>query len=338
MANHTTNGSPSSKKPRVNLGLMTFGPPGSEQYHTRITSLTQFNECLDYYQSRGYSEVDTARTYVNGLQEGWTRQADWKARGLKLATKWYPFSPGDNKKEKVREALEKSLSELGTHCVDIFYLHAPDRSVPFSETLQVCNELYQEGKFRQLGLSNYAAWEVAQICAMCQERGWVKPSVYQAMYNCLTRAIEEELVPCCRKFGLDLLVYNPLAGGVLSGRYRSKDSSSDSGRFSNVDPVLGEQYRKRYFKDANFEALKIIRPITEKHGLTLVETALRWCVHHSKLKVTDGNDGVVIGVSSLEQLKTNLNELEKGPLPQDVVEALDEAWLVTKPTCELYWR
>ncbi|KAJ5248792.1 hypothetical protein N7468_000243 [Penicillium chermesinum] len=265
-----------------------------------------------------------------------------KPTGVTAASNWppsgTPLTPGFHAKAIVKENLSKSLQELGTDTVDIFYLHAPDRTVPFQETLEACNELYGEGKFKQLGLSNYAAWEVAEIWNIADQRGWVKPTVYQAMYNCLTRAIEEELVPCCRKYGIELLVYNPLAGGVLSGRYQSKEVPDDGGRYSTTDPLIGEMYRKRYFKDANFEALKVIKPTADKLGLSLLEIAFRWLVHHSQLKVKDGNDGVVIGVSSLSQLKDNLDHLEKGPLPDEVLETLDLAWTITKPSCALYWR
>ena len=92
-------------------------------------------------------------------------------------------------------------------------------------------------------------------------------------------------------------------------------------------------------KDAHFEALDLVQPVAEEFGLTLPEVALRWCVHHSKLKVLDGNDGVVIGVSSLKQLESNITDLEKGPLPDKVVEVLEDAWKnVTRPTCDTYWR
>ena len=97
-------------------------------------------------------------------------------------------------------------------------------------------------------------------------------------------------------------------------------------------------YRDRYFKDATFEALKMIEPVVQKHNLTLLETAIRWCVHHSKLKMNDGNDGIIIGVSSLKQLQGNLTDSEKGPLPEDVLKALDEAWMMCKATTPLYWR
>lgn len=326
-----------NKRVRVILGLLTFGPPETEYHGTRVTSLDDFNRCLDYFQSRGYNEVDTARQYVKGQQEAWTKKANWQSRGLSLATKCYPEQPGWHSKASIREILTTSLQELGTEQVDIFYLHAPDRSISFEETLKACNDLYLEGKFKRLGLSNYAAWEVAEIWNIAGIKGYVKPTIYQAMYNALTRAIEDELIPCCKKYSIDLVVYNPLAGGVLSGKYKSKEVPTE-GRFAQTDPRIGTMYRDRYFKDTNFEALRLIEPVADKHNLTLLEIAFRWCVHHSKLSISDGSDGIVIGVSSLNQLESNLTNIEKGPLPEDVVEVLDQAWSSTKATCPLYWR
>jgi aryl-alcohol dehydrogenase-like predicted oxidoreductase len=124
--------------------------------------------------------------YVGGKQEAWTRDAKWQERGLTLATKVYPYQAGVHKPDQLREHFETSLKELGTDTVDIFYLHAPDHSVPFEETLEAVNELHKEGKFVQLGLSNYAAWEVAEIYNIAKERGWIKPSIFQAMYNAIS--------------------------------------------------------------------------------------------------------------------------------------------------------
>lgn len=325
-------------KPRVILGLMTFGPPGSEFHGTRVTSLGEFEQCLNHLQQNRYNEIDTARQYVKGQQEGWTNKAGWQKRQFSLATKCYPEKPGWHSRSSIREILNTSLHELGTEQVDIFYLHAPDRSVSFEETIQACDELYREGKFKILGLSNYAAWEVAEIWQIANERGYVKPTIYQAMYNAITRVIEDELIPCCRKYSIDIVVYNPLAGGVLSGKYKSKEVPTE-GRFAETDPRIGGMYRDRYFRDSNFQALQLIEPVAKKHGLSLLEIAFRWCRHHSKLKMTDGgNDGMVIGVSSLDQLKSNLIDIEKGPLPDEVVEALDQAWLITKATAPTYWR
>lgn len=294
--------------------------------------------------------------YVGGKQEAWTREAKWKDRGLTLATKIYPEEPGMHEPTRLRKLFTDSLNKLGSDSVDIFYLHAPDRSVPYEDTLAEVNKFYQEGKFKRLGLSNYAAWEVAEICTIAKERGWVRPSIYQAMYNAiskyhttlsnsgrlttrLARDIESELVPCCRKFGLDIVVYNPLAGGLFSGKIKSAELAPTDGRFSE-SYKYGKLYRDRFLKRANMEALKIVEEATQKHNLTLLETAMRWVIHHSALKTRTkgGNDGVVVGVSNFQQLEGNLKDFEKGPLPEDVVEALDRAWLVAKATAAPYWR
>lgn len=130
-------------------------------------------------------------------------------------------------------------------------------------------------------------------------------------------------------------IFNRLAGGFFSGKYKSTTVPA-SGRFSDTDVGRGTAYRARYFHDHYFSALELIEPVAKKHNLTLLEIALRWVVHHSALRVKDGNDGIVIGVSSLDQLNSNLTDLEKGPLPQEVVEKLDEAWEIVKPNCPKY--
>ncbi|KAL9042254.1 MAG: hypothetical protein Q9214_003836 [Letrouitia sp. 1 TL-2023] len=315
---------------------MTFGPDKSEG--ARVTSLDDYNQCLDLLQKRGHNEIDTARAYIGGKQEAFTAEAHWKERGLTLATKCYPHEPGTHKPAKLRESLTKSLEELKTDCVDIFYLHAADRSVPFAETLQEVNKMHKEGKFVQLGLSNYTAFEVAEIVMTCQANGWVRPTIYQGMYNAITRSLEQELIPACQRYGLDVVVYNPLAGGLFSGKVKSGEIPKE-GRYSENAPRMGNMYRKRYFKDATFDALRIIEPVAEKYGLTMLEIALRWLVHYSALRIENGGrDGVIIGVSSYEQLEGNLKEFEKGPLPDAVVKALDEAWLIAKPTTPNYWH
>lgn len=158
------------------------------------------------------------------------------------------------------------------------------------------------------------------------------------MYNAITRSLDAELIPACRRYGLDIVVYNPIAGGIFSGKYTSSDIPSE-GRYSDAVGQMGKMYRARYFKDATWEALRVIEPVVKKHNLTMVETAFRWCVHHSGLNIKDGgNDGIIMGVSSVAQLESNLKDCEKGPLPEEVVKALDEAWLITKATTPNYWH
>ncbi len=157
------------------------------------------------------------------------------------------------------------------------------------------------------------------------------------MYNCITRGIDAELIHACHRYGLDVVVYNPVAGGLFSGKIKSKDMVPTSGRFSD-NSRTGRMYRDRYFKESTFRALQLAEDAAAKHGLTMIETALRWCVHHSQLKIKDGNDGIIIGLSSLAQLEENLTALEKGPLPDEVVKALDEAWLITKADTVNYYH
>ncbi|KAH8658483.1 putative aflatoxin b1 aldehyde reductase-like protein [Xylariales sp. PMI_506] len=325
----------STGKPRVILGLMTFGLDPTKG--ARITSLATYNTFLDRLQEAGYNEVDTARSYIGGAQEAFTREARWKERGLKLATKSYPMIAGTHKAEALTAEFETSLKELGTDCVDIFYLHAADRSVPFAETLEAVDRLHKAGKFVQLGLSNYTAFELAEIVMTCKYNNWVRPTIFQGMYNAITRSLEQELIPACRRYGLEVVVYNPLAGGILSGKYKPTDMP-DEGRFSSVNPLLGASYRKRYFRDSTFEALAVIELVAKAHHLTLVEIGLRWLVHHSALNVVNGTDGIIIGVSSIEQLDQNLEGCQRGPLPEEVIKALDQAWLVAKAETPKYWQ
>ncbi|CAI7566582.1 unnamed protein product [Penicillium pancosmium] len=332
----------SSSKPRIILGLMTFGP--DPNLGARITSLDEFGQCLDYLQSSGYSEVDTARMYLGEKQEEFTAAVGWKERDLSLATKVYPTKPGMHKPAKLREKFNESLVALQTDQVDIFYLHAADRSVPFAETLEEVHKLYQEGKFKRLGLSNYTSFEVAEIVILCTERGWVRPTIYQAMYNAITanrdqsaRNIETELIPCCRRYGLEIVIYNPLAGGVLSGKYKADAISQapTEGRFSDKN-TTGALYRKRYMNQPILDAVNLISPIAVKYNLTLPEIAFRWLNHHSQLRL--GKDGILIGVSSIEQLHSNIEATRKGGLPGEVVDTLDEAWMCVKATSADYWH
>lgn len=227
------------------------------------------------------------------------------------------------------------------------------------------NEMYKAGKFKQLGLSNYASWEVAEIVGICERRGFVKPTVYQGMYNAISkctplqyhsqileasheqryadcslsaRALESELEPCLRKFGISLVIYNPLAAGLFSGKYSSLEEPSE-GRFSTSNS-LGKRYMERYFKQSMMDALAMVEPVAKQFGIPLIEVGLRWCVHHSKLqtRAKGGDDGVILGISSFEQLEQNVEACEKGPLPDEVVQVLDRAWVRVRGDAPGYWR
>jgi aflatoxin B1 aldehyde reductase len=152
------------------------------------------------------------------------------------------------------------------------------------------------------------------------------------------RALEAELEPCLRKFGFDLVVYNPLCGGLFSGKYTSTERPAE-GRFSESNS-LGKMYVDRYFNQSNIDALAIVEPVAKEHGIPLIEVALRWCVHHSKLRMANkgGNDGIILGISSYDQLVQNVEACEQGPLPEPIVEALDKAWDRARGDAPTYWR
>jgi aflatoxin B1 aldehyde reductase len=251
----------------------------------------------------------------------------------------YPDVPGKHSAATLTEQVNTSLKELGTDCVDIFYLHAADRSVPFAETLKAVNDLHKAGKFVRFAISNYTAFEVAELVLTAQHNGWVRPTLYQGMYNAITRNVEDHLFPALRRYGLDFYAYNPLAGGLFSGKYTTLEETPEEGRFSDAVGQMGARYRERYFNEHVFGALRVVEPVAKKHNISLIQTALRWMVHHSKLNVKDnGPDGIILGVSSLKQLEENLDALEQGPLPEELVQALDKGWETAKPGTPHYWH
>ena len=218
----------------------------------------------------------------------------------------------------LRLTLQKSLAELRMHKLHIYYL-GPDRSVPQSDMFRSINAVHQEGLFAQLGLTSFPAWEIAQICELCDREGWVKPSVYQGKYNALHRAVEPELFPCLRHYGIKFYAFNPIAGGFLAGGESHERNKNGS-----------------YGKEEYFTAMELLDPVIEKYGLTLRECALRWLAHHSLLAGEKG-DAVLVGASSAAHLESNLVDLEKGPLPDEVVEALDRGWERVRGVSWKHW-
>lgn len=163
---------------------------------------------VDVFQKHGHSEIDTARVYGNGSTEEILADLDWQKRGLVMDTKLYPNSGTPMAKndqythrpEDVRRGLMNSLKALKCDKVDMFYLHGPDRKTPFEDTLGEVNALYKEGYFNRFGISNYMSWEVAKICEICENHGWIKPTVFEDIYHALQRSIEAELLPCLRHY------------------------------------------------------------------------------------------------------------------------------------------
>lgn len=295
------------------------------------------------FQSHGHSEIDTARVYGGGSSEEYLGQLDWQKRGLTMDTKLSPRGAFTHKKADLKPALLTSLVALRTETVDMWYLHAPDHTTPYAETLEAANALYQAGYFRRFGISNYAAWEVAQMCELCARHGWKAPDAYQGVYNALHRAAEPELFPCLRAYGIAFYDFNPVAGGMLTDRYvRDGEAAGAAAQIepgSRFDPARtqGANYRGRYWNEAYFDALDVVRPVARRLGMTTAEAAVRWVSHHGALRREYG-DAVIIGASSAAQLEENLTNLEKGPLPEEMVKAFDEGWAIVKGVCKPYFH
>jgi aflatoxin B1 aldehyde reductase len=333
---------------KIIFGSMTFGHEGTEQ--GRVYNLPDCSAILDIFQAYGHNEIDTARFYAEGTSEQILGDLEWQKRGILMDTKFYPSGKFNAEKlqapeegwhltpEGLRANLMISLKALKTETIEMWYLHGPDRTVPLEATMRGVNELFKEGYFKRFGISNFMAWEVAKMCEICKTNGYVMPSVYQGIYNALHRSVEPELFPCLRHYGLAFYNFNPLAGGYLTSRYhRDMKDESVEGRF-NPSGMQGKSYRARYWNDAYFDALDLLRPVAKKHGLTEVACALRWMTHHSLLKREFG-DGIIIGASSTQQMEENMKLLDDPePLPQEVLDALDAGWQKVKPISSKYWH
>jgi aryl-alcohol dehydrogenase-like predicted oxidoreductase len=294
------------------LGTMTFGDTVDADGAAAM---------VDAALAAGITHIDTANGYAGGESERMLAQLLAGRRDrVTLATKAGIPHPdaGDHSPLSaagLRASVEGSLSRLGTDHIDLFYLHQPDRAAPLSETLGTVAELVAEGKIGALGVSNYAAWQIAELNHTADDSGAPRPAAAQQLYNLLARRIEEEYVEFASVTGLTTVVYNPLGGGLLTGRH-SFDNDPAEGRFG--DSRLAAMYKQRYWNAATFEAIQQLTVIADKAGIPLTELALRWLV----AKPAAGP--ILLGGSKVEHLHSNIAAVAKGPLDADVVEACDE--------------
>lgn len=291
---------------------MNFGPQVNEGTG---------KEMLDVFVNNGYSEIDTAYIYNGGDTDGILGQVlpNYEGKKISIATKIHPRVTGKLDGSAVRLQFNESIARLGLDKIDILYFHFPDKITPIENALEEINLLYLENKIKEFGLSNFPAWMVVEIWHICKENGWILPTLYQGRYNGLSRNVESELIPTLRHLGMRFYAYNPLAGGMLTGKHIDFNSHPKEGRFSRL-----ESYRKRYWKESYFEAVKLLLKTCKGHNIKPVDAAYRWLVHHSLLDVDV--DGVIIGASSTDQLNQNMLAVNRGGLPQQVVDAFDVAW------------
>jgi aryl-alcohol dehydrogenase-like predicted oxidoreductase len=234
---------------------------------------------LDMALEAGVTGVDTANGYAGGESERiLAALLPGRRDRMVLATKAgipHPDQGGHPPLSAagLRAALEGSLKRLGTDHVDLFYLHQPDRSTPLAETLATVADFVTEGKILALGVSNYAAWQIAELVRVADESGAPRPVVAQQLHNLLARRIEEEYVEHAATSGLRTVVYNPLGGGLLTGRHRFDQVPAD-GRFG--DSKLAAMYKQRYWDERLFTAVGQLAGIADGAGVPLTELALRW--------------------------------------------------------------
>jgi len=320
-------------KLRTVLGTMTFSAQ---------TGQKESVEMLETFVKQGHTEIDTARMYCKGKTETLLGEVlDGKLKEtLKVASKCNPFPFADESLSaaSVKTQLGKSLESLKTDHVDLLYLHAPDPSTPIEETLEAVNEAFKAGKFKRFGLSNFQSWEVTKIYYVCKAKYAFVPTVYQGMYNVITRDVERELFPCLKALNMSFYAYNPLAGGLLTGKVARQDLAelNDGSRFDKSNAM----YRARYLNNVQLDACDLIFAACKAHDVTPAHCALRWLKHHSKLPDSSAGDAVIIGASKLAHFHDNLAAFEGGPLPQPVLDACDAAWLLVKDSgcCPSYER
>ena len=208
--------------------------------------------------------------------------------------------------------------------VDTVFLHFPDPATPVEGVLGAMADLHDQGKYKELGLSNFPAWMVADVWHICDKHGWIKPTVFEGVYNPLTRRAEAELNDCLNNFGMRFYAYNPMCGGLLTGKYGSFEDAPADGRFTHRP-----NYQGRYWKKSFFQAVDLVKTAAEKHGITSIEATYRWLAWHSMLNGERG-DAILVGASKLNHLKQNMETVKAGPLPEDVCDAFAQAWTITK--------
>lgn len=296
---------------RLVLGTMTFGDTVDASGAAHL---------LDLALEAGVTGVDTANVYANGVTEEIVGGLLVGRRDrIVLATKAGMPHPdhGDDaplSAAGLRAGLEGSLRRLKVEHVDLFYLHQPDRRTPLRETLATVADLTVEGKIRALGVSNFAAWQIVEINHVVEEVGAPRPVIAQQVYNLLARRLEEEYREFARTSGLVTMVYNPLAGGLLTGRHQLSENPS-TGRFG--DSMLASMYRQRYWAPELFAAVTELARIAAASGIDLVQLSLRWLLGR------EGVDALLLGASREEHLRANLAAAQAGALPGDVVAACD---------------
>eukprot|EP01119_Soliformovum_irregulare_P011603 TRINITY_DN2925_c0_g2_i2.p1 TRINITY_DN2925_c0_g2~~TRINITY_DN2925_c0_g2_i2.p1 ORF type:complete len:330 (+),score=126.69 TRINITY_DN2925_c0_g2_i2:110-1099(+) len=308
-------------RPELVFGTANFG--FSDTLGTGIKDTPTFQSFLDYFKKNGIKQLDTARIYANGTSEEIIAAVKASEQGFLIDTKVKSFTKGDHTPENLRASVKASLDALKTKKIHILYLHAPDRSVSLESVLKTLTEIHAEGAFEKLGLSNYTTAEVKEIIRLSNEKNYIRPSVYQGLYNIFSRNNESDLFPLLKKEKISFYAYSPLLSGLLNYRNQADATNNPNSRYNNA--FMQQLYGGQYFKPSILKALEKLHEISEKFHFTANEIALRWIFHHSQLNAEDG-DAIIIGASKISQVESNLKDFQAGPLPQEISDFLEKSW------------
>ncbi|WP_116131348.1 aldo/keto reductase [Tropicimonas sp. IMCC34043] len=299
------------------LGTMTFG--GSEGMWGQIGQLQQdeADQLLRTALDAGINFIDTANIYADGKSEQILGQS-LKNLGIAredvvIATKVLgPMGKGPNARGASRghimDQVKASLSRLGTDHIDLYQIHGFDPATPMVETLEALDTLVRHGHVRYIGLSNWAAWQIMKAIGIAEARRLAPIVSLQAYYTLAGRDLEREVVPMLQSENVGLMVWSPLAGGFLSGKY-DRDGKAADGRRANFDfPPLD--------KGRAYEAIEVMRGIAERHAATVAQVALAWLLHQPVVT------SVIVGAKRIGQLTDNIGATDV-LLSEDDLTALD---------------
>jgi aryl-alcohol dehydrogenase (NADP+) len=225
-----------------------------------------------------------------------------------------PWQQGMSRKH-VLDAINASLRRLGTDYVDLYQLHSDDRGTPIDEVLEALDLVVRSGKARYVGVSNWLAYRVARAVGRSEARGLVRFDSVQPRYNLLFRQVERELLPLCLEEGIAVIPYNPIAGGLLSGKYQGTTEPQAGTRFTLGQ--AGSMYQQRYWNDRAFATVEALRPLAAAAGMSLVTLAVAWVAAHPAVTAP------IVGASRPEQLADSVAATKVG-LDRDLKAKLDD--------------
>jgi aryl-alcohol dehydrogenase (NADP+) len=316
---HTRLGRTGLQVSRLCLGTMTFGLQCDEETSTAI---------LDRAAAGGIDFLDTSDVYPLGgdlTTQGRTEEilGRWlhgKRDRFIVATKCFgrtgpaPFDGGNSRKH-ILAAVEASLERLQTDYIDLYQLHGYDRETPIDETLGTLDDLVRAGKVRYIGCSNLLTYQLVRAIGRSETLGLVRFDSVQPRYNLLYREIEREMLPFCDEEGVGVIPYNPIAGGLLSGKHSHSTPPTEGTRFTLG--TAGRAYQSRYWHQREFDTVGELTGIADESGVSLVTLAVAWVLAHTAITAP------IIGASRPDQLDRSLAAAEY-TIDADLKSRLDE--------------